>query len=101
MLMYFEFNEDKLKENNLTKEQCFGIIDRFFNREGIYAVKQGVYIADEDTGFDPFGKLRVRLPRTSWFMKVIEKWFWFDDENEIDWNSKGEDCLYTIKIRGV
>ena len=28
MMMYFEFNEDKLKQNNLTKEQCFRVIDK-------------------------------------------------------------------------
>ena len=28
MMMYFEFNADKLKQNNLTKEQCFRVIDK-------------------------------------------------------------------------
>ena len=27
-MMYFEFNEHKLKQNNLTKEQCFTVIDK-------------------------------------------------------------------------
>ena len=30
-MMYFEFNEDKLKQNNLTKEQCFRVIDKVMN----------------------------------------------------------------------
>ena len=28
MMMYFEFNEDRLKKHNLTKEQCFSVIDK-------------------------------------------------------------------------
>lgn len=31
MMMYFELNEDKLKHNNLTKEQCFRVIDKVMN----------------------------------------------------------------------
>ena len=31
-------------------------------------------------------------------LKVIEKWFWFDDEEDIDWNDKGADCLYSIQV---
>ena len=31
MMMYFEFNEHKLKQNNLTKEQCFSVIDKVMN----------------------------------------------------------------------
>lgn len=27
MMMYFEFNEERLKQNNLTQEQCFSVID--------------------------------------------------------------------------
>ena len=44
MMMYFEFNEDKLKQNNLTKEQCFSVIDKVMNEYGVYANQPGIYI---------------------------------------------------------
>lgn len=35
--MYFEFNEHKLKQNNLTQEQCFRVIDKVMNEYGVHA----------------------------------------------------------------
>ena len=78
MMMYFEFNEHKLKQNNLTKEQCFRVIDKVMNEYGVYA----------------------NQPKTKWFLKVIEKWFWFDDEDDIDWNDEGADCIHSIQKYG-
>jgi len=34
-MMYFEFNEHKLKQNNLTQEQCFRVIDKVMNEYGV------------------------------------------------------------------
>ena len=45
MMMYFEFNEDRLKKHNLTKEQCFSVIDKVMNQNGIYAKQSGTYIS--------------------------------------------------------
>lgn len=101
MMMYFEFNEDKLKQNNLTKEQCFSIIDKVMNEYGVYANQPGIYIASDESGFNAFSILKCNLPKTKWFLKVIEKWFWFDDEDDIDWNDKGADCIHSIQKYGV
>ena len=43
MMMYFEFNEDKLKQNDLTKDQCFSVIDKVMNEYGVYANQPGIY----------------------------------------------------------
>jgi hypothetical protein len=48
-----------------------------------------------------FSILKCNLPKTKWFLKVIEKWFWFDDEDDIDWNDKGTDCIHFIQKYGV
>ena len=48
MMMYFEFNEDKLKQNNLTKEQCFRVIDKVMNEYGVYG-EGGIYIASDES----------------------------------------------------
>lgn len=101
MMMYFEFNEDRLKKHNLTKEQCFSVIDKVMNQNGIYAKQSGTYITPEKSGFDAFSLLKCKLPKTKWFLNVIEKWFWFDDENDVDWNDVGADCIHSINIYGV
>ena len=74
--MYFEFNEHKLKQNNLTKEQCFTVIDKIMNKYGVHANQQGAYIASDESEFNAFSILKCNLPKTKWFLKVIEKWFW-------------------------
>ncbi len=28
-------------------------------------------------------------------------WFWFEDEDDIDWNDKGADCIQSIHIYDV
>lgn len=101
MMMYFEFNEDKLKQNNLTKEQCFSVIDKVMNEYGVHANQPGIYIASDESGFNAFSILKCNLPKTKWFLKVIEKWFWFDDEDDIDRNDKGADCLHSIYMYGA
>lgn len=74
MMMYFEFNEDKLKQNNLTQEQCFRVIDKVMNEYGVHANQLGTYIASDESGFKAFSILKCNLPKTKWFLKVIEKW---------------------------
>jgi hypothetical protein len=101
MMMEFRFSEEKLKENGYTKDMCFRSINRYLNKEGIYAKKEGVYIADEEIAFLPFATLRGRLPMTDWFLKVIDEWYWFDDENDIDYSDDGYNCLISYKKHGV
>ena len=38
MMMYSEFNEDRLKQNNLTKEQWFSGIDKVMNEVDVIKV---------------------------------------------------------------
>ena len=56
MMMYFEFNEERLKQNNLTQEQCFTVIDKIMNEYGVYANRQGTYIASDEIGFKAFSE---------------------------------------------
>ena len=101
MMIYFDFDKDRLKQNNLTKEQCFSVIDKVMNEYGVYANQPGIYIESDESGFNAFSILKWNLPKTKWFLRVIEKWFWFEDEDDIDWNDKGTDCLYSIYMYGA
>ncbi len=50
----FEFNEERLKQNNLTQEQCFSVIDKVMNEYSVYANQPGTYIASDESGFNAF-----------------------------------------------
>ena len=67
MLMYFEFNEDKLKQNSLTTEQCFSVIDKVMNEYGVYANQPGTYVASDESGFNAFSILKCNLPKKNSF----------------------------------
>ena len=78
-----------------------GIFNKVMNEYGVHANQPGTYIASDESGFNAFSILKCNLPKTKWFLKVIEKWFWFDDEDDIDWNDKGTDCIHFIQKYGV
>lgn len=101
MMIKFKFNEQKLKQNGLSAEMCFRTIDRFLNARGIYAKEAGIYVADDDVAFKPFASLRGQLPMTKWFMKVVEEWYWFDDENDRDYNDDSCNCLLSFAKHGI
>ena len=73
MMMYFEFNEHKLKQNNLTKEQCFTVIDKVMNEYGVHANQPGTYIASDESGINAFSILKCNLPKTKWWYYVKKK----------------------------
>ena len=64
MLMYFEFNEDKLKQNSLTTEQCFCVIDKIVNEYGVHVNQPGTYMVSDESGFNAFRILKCNLPKT-------------------------------------
>ena len=101
MMMYFEFNEDKANEIGLTIEQCHLRIYKWIKRNfGLEPCDKGTFIVSEEKGYYPFGNIRLALPKVKWFMECIEKWYWFEDENDIDWNSESENCLLSIRKFG-
>ena len=63
MKMYFEFKEERLKQNNLTQEQCFNVIDKVVDKYGVYANRPGTYTASDESGFKAFSILKCNLPK--------------------------------------
>lgn len=70
MLMYFEFKEERLKQNNLTQEQCFTVIDKVMNEYDVYANRPGTYTAPDESGFKAFSILKCNLPKNG-FLKLL------------------------------
>lgn len=100
MMMEFKFNEERAKNMGVTLDMCYASVDDYMQKKGVYPKKKGIYIESQD-GFDTFAKARIQLPRSWWFLKVIDEWYWFDDENDIDYNDIGYDCLKSYLAGGV
>lgn len=100
MKMEFIFNKEKLKKEGYTEEQCLNAIRRHFqeyNSKTIKEVSKGIFEGSEDD-WTAFGST-ARFPYTSWFLKVIEEWYWYVDEGD-GLGEQKEDCLqgyYEVK----
>ncbi len=79
MKMEIKFNKEKANELGISVDSCYEVIEKYLAKSGIYRSGEGIYFAEASKGFKPFGDLRYYLPDTDWFMKIVEKWYWFDD----------------------
>ena len=71
-MMEMFLNEQKAKENNIDIEECYLKVDRFFKRRGVMKLDKGVYFG-EKSDFDAFMEAQWDLPKTPWFLKIVDK----------------------------
>ena len=89
--MEFVLNEEKAAELGFTVEVCYDIIDRLFAEYGVFPESQGFYRGPDDQNtYDACSAALHRLPASSWFLKVVEEWYWRVTSEDI---SDREDCL--------
>lgn len=101
MLMKFKFNEEKARNVlNAPVNACYLKIDELLAKDGIYPKERGVYLATEKKGFHPFASLVCILPETTWFLKVIDEWYWFDDSSNCDYDDDSYNCLVSMEKYG-
>ena len=91
MKMTFEFDDEKLKELNMTLDQALFPIREFYKKKNVLDnVTPGVFEPVDKTA-DLFGFFgcATRFPKElPYFLKTISKWEWDLDEEGV------EDCLY-------
>jgi hypothetical protein len=95
--MKFVFDEDKLKANGMTEEECLNIIRKYAFKHNLTEIEKGVFDSSDLDNTDPFFYLGMNLPYTKWFMKVIKEWYFYV-ENDI------EDCIksyYNVVIKNA
>ena len=91
MIMEFVLNEQKANELGYTVEACYDVIDRLFAEYGIQPEKQGFYRGPNGQHmFDACTSTSSRLTASSWFLSVVEEWYWRVDSDDI---AAREDCL--------
>lgn len=96
MIMEFVLNGQKAAELGYTVEACYDVIDRLFAEYGIKPERQGFYRGpDVQNTYNACSAALHRLPASSWFLKVVEEWYWrvvSDSPND------REDCLLHITV---
>ena len=76
MKMEIVFSKDKCIKHNIDINECYGKMDRYFERNHVSKTGLGCY---EGSDFDPFAHAVMNLPYTDWFLKVVEQWYcWWD-----------------------
>ena len=76
MKMEIVFSPDKCIQHNININDCYGKMDRYFERNHVSKTGLGCY---EGSDFDPFAHAVMKLPYTDWFLKVVDQWYcWCD-----------------------
>lgn len=93
MKMEFIFDDDKLKQNGYTKDQCLNVIRKMYRHKSktIKEIQEGVFEGYTDADWGILLSA-IHLTDTSWFLKVIKEWYFYVNE----YDGKGiqkEDCL--------
>lgn len=88
--MKFVFDENKLKTNGMTEDECLDIIRKYAFRHNLTEIEKGVFDSSDLDNTVPFFYLGMNLPYTKWFMKVIKEWTWYIENDE-------EDCIKSFQ----
>ena len=75
MMMEIYFDEEKCKRYNYDINECYQIIDKFFEDNHVRKIDKGVYLGTKDD-FAVFNDANISLPRTKWFRQIIDKMYW-------------------------
>lgn len=84
MKMEFIFDEEKLRQEGYTKEQCLNVIRNHFSRlnrhNTIREISEGVFEGN-DNDYGAFSSA-AKFPYSNWFLKVIKEWYSYMDEED-------------------
>jgi len=81
MKMIIGFDKEKAKSDSIAIEQLYGLLDKRFTNRNLRVFDKGVYIDNgkEDDLFS-FMVLASALAGIEWFVKYIDKWIWYEDD---------------------
>lgn len=100
MMMEIFLNRDKAKFHNYSIEKCYELLDQHFSNYNVKKISTGIYFGT-DTDFTAFAIAATRLPKTDWFLKIVDEWYWRADSDKIE---DRDDCLkeyYELRALGV
>ena len=74
MMMEIYLSIEKAKHYNIDIDKCYDKIDKYFIENGDKKISTGIYKGN-DKDFDTIMGAQWNLPKTSWFLKIIDQWY--------------------------
>lgn len=98
MMMEMVLNEQKAKENNIDIDECYEKVDRFFEKRGIKKISKGVYQGNKKD-FNTFMTAQWDLPESTWFLKIVDKWYFRYEGDTIEYREDALESYYRVEER--
>lgn len=74
MMMEIFLSEEKAKQYGYNVVKYYEMLDQYFTSHGIKKLSQGIY-KGTDSDFQIVMEAQCDLPKTSWFLKIVDKWY--------------------------
>ena len=98
MMMEVFLSEEKAKLHNIDIKKCYKIIDDYFYNHGVKKLSQGVYLRT-DKDFGTISSIQTSLPRTNWFLKVVDEFYCRYEGDTIDYREDALEAYYKVRER--
>lgn len=98
MMMEIYLSIEKAKHYNIDIDKCYDKIDKYFIENGVKKLSTGIYKGN-DKDFDTIMGAQWNLPKTSWFLKIIDQWYCRYEGDTIEYREDALESYYKIKVR--
>lgn len=100
MMMEMFLDEQKAKENNIDIDECYEKVDRFFKKRGVKKISKGVYQGNKND-FNTFMTAQWDLPESTWFLKIVDKWYFRYLGDTIEYREDALESYYRVEERNA
>ena len=100
MMMEVFLSEEKAKKQGYDIQKYYSILDDYFISNGVKKLSQGIYKGTVDH-FNTFMAAQWDLPKTSWFLKIVDKWYCRYEGDTIEYREDALEIYYRVKARNV
>ena len=88
MMMEMFLSEEKAKMHGFDINRCYEIVDEYFRENGVKKISKGVY-KGTNKDFSTIMGAQWDLPKTNWFLKVVDQWYFrYEGDNIEDRDKK-------------
>lgn len=100
MMMEIFLSEEKAKKLGYDVQEYYDILDNYFISNGVKKLSQGIY-KGTDSDFQIIMEAQWDLPKTSWFLKIVDKWYCRYEGDTIESREDVLEIYYRVKARNA
>lgn len=97
-MMEMFLSEEKAKLHNIDLQRCYEVVDKYFAENGVEKLDTGVY-KGTDKDFSTIMGAQWDLPKTNWFLKVVDQWYFRYEGDSIEYREDALESYYRIKAK--